>query len=155
MQVETIIFIKMYFLILEMNKINITIFHGKYRNIKILVFILASVGSVFVVRKVFKTNDKINEKYSFYESEMVDSYYREIPSELDPNFVATLTFCKHKLSDETKDGYSGTMLSLVRKGYIELDRIKSERDWKLKNIKIVVKDRLTRCRGGERTKNNK
>jgi len=51
-----------------------------------------------------------------------------------------LVFCKHKLSEKIEDGYSSIMLSLVRKGYVELEKINERSDWKPANVRIVIKD---------------
>ena len=52
-------------------------------------------------------------------------YFRDIPSNLDPTFASALVFCKHTSSKkDIKDEYAAILLSLVRKGYIELERIK-------------------------------
>ena len=42
---------------------------------------------------------------------------------MDPNFAHTLVHCKHKAPKDDSGVYSAILLSLARKGYIELDEI--------------------------------
>lgn len=114
---------------------------GNYMIAKIVVLLLLSAAAVLAVRFAFKAREKLKKKYHFYEPAMQMDYFRDIPSELDPNFAAALVFCKQKQPDDTKEGYAAVMLSLVRKGYIDLDRIRQEYDWDFNNVKIVVKYR--------------
>ena len=116
---------------------------GKYRIIKVVVFILLGAGAALTIVLVFGVDKKIKKKHVFYQPEMQMDYFREIPSELDPNFAAALVFCKHKSSQNIQDGYAATMLSLVRKGYIELDRIRPTGDWDTGNVRIIVKYKPT------------
>lgn len=116
---------------------------GIYRAVKIIVLILLSAAAVMVVLLTFGVHKKIKKKYKFYEPAVQPDYFRDIPSELDPNFAATLVFCKHKPPKDTQNGYAAVLLNLVRKGYIELDKIKAEGGWDFNNVKIVVKYRPT------------
>jgi uncharacterized membrane protein YgcG len=65
---------------------------------------------------------KLNSKYPFYTSEQIIDTYRDVPSDLDPNFASALVFCKDKKPPKEEDGaaYSAILLSLARKQYIEL-----------------------------------
>ena len=113
----------------------------KYRIIK-LIILLISLGCVFLtIVLVLNTNKRMKKKFIFYTSAMPTDYFRDIPSNLDPNFASTLVFCKHKPTDNIEDGYAAVMLSLVRKGYIELDKIRPERGWDFDNVNIIVKYR--------------
>lgn len=112
---------------------------SQYRIAKIVV-LLVCVGVVFlVVRWALGIDKKMKKKYTFYQPAMQLEYFRDIPSELDPNFAAALVFCKHKQPKDTRDGYAAVMLSLVRKGYIELEKIRGDKDWDSANVKMVVK----------------
>jgi len=111
----------------------------KFKTIKIIILVLLSSGALITIIYVFSVNKKIKNKHIFYQPAMQMDYFREIPSELDPNFAAALVFCKHKSKEDIQDGYAAVMLSLVRKGYVELDKIKSLGDWDADNVKIIVK----------------
>ena len=112
-----------------------------YMILKSIAFILLSAGTFLIVKSTSNIEKKIKKKYTFYEPAMKMDYFRDIPSELDPNFAAALVFCKHKtLTEDIEDGYAAVMLSLVRKGYIELEKINNDKDWESRNnVKIVVK----------------
>ena len=49
--------------------------------------------------------------------------FRDIPSDLDPNFAAELVFCKERESPDEGSIYSSILLSLARKKYIELEEL--------------------------------
>lgn len=95
--------------------------------------------SVIVIISTLRKDKKMRKKHKFYEPTDKPIFYRDIPSNLDPTFAAHLVFCKHKQNKDESDGYSAIMLSLVRKGYIELAKINPERGWNFYNVKIVVK----------------
>ena len=110
-----------------------------FKPIKAITFVLLLIVTVLTIKFTFGVDNKMNGKYIFYKPTMQMDYFREIPSALDPNFAATLAFCKHKPKDDIDDGYASVMLSLVRKGYIELDKINYSGDWDSKNVKIFIK----------------
>lgn len=110
---------------------------AKSAKIKILLLL---VGATFLILLyTFRHDKRMRRKYHFYESNMKTQYFRDIPSNLDPYFASALVFSKHKPMKDEANGYSAIMLSLVRKGYIELDRINPMGKWNSNNIKIVVK----------------
>ena len=110
--------------------------------IKIIVFVGSVLLSIIILKKSTKIKEKLKEHYVFYEPDMKFDYFREIPSDLDPNFAATLAFCKEKRQKQViQDGYSALMLSLVRKDYLELERINPNRGWTNNNVKIIIKSR--------------
>jgi len=100
---------------------------GIYGIAKIIVFLLLSIIAFFIIKIIILYNEKIKIRNNFYEPEMQMDYFRDIPSELDPSFARELVFSKHASTDNIKDGYAATMLSLVRKGYIDVAKIKEER----------------------------
>ena len=110
-----------------------------FRRIKIITLLLCLASAFLTIMLAFSVDKKINTKYVFYKPTAQIDYFRDIPSELDPNFAAALVFCKHKSKEDIQDGYSAVMLSLVHKGYIELDKITDSLGWVPDNIKIVVK----------------
>ncbi|MGL6202535.1 MAG: DUF2207 family protein [Lachnospiraceae bacterium] len=111
----------------------------KYRIIKLVILLLSLAFVFFTIVRILNTNKRMKKKYNFYTSSMTIDYFRDIPSNLDPNFASALVFCKHKPTDNIQDGYAAVMLSLVRKGYIELDKIRPERGWDFNNVNIIVK----------------
>ena len=96
------------------------------------------VSSLSLVLAYF-ANERIKRKYTIYKSELNIEYFRDIPSDLDPSFANILVFCKHKKKDDVGDGYAATMLSLARKGYIELEHITTTHGRDSNNYKIIVK----------------
>ena len=116
-----------------------------YKNMKIVVFCILLAGSVLVIVYTYTKDKKIRNKYVFYHPSMQMKYFREIPSNLDPIFASNLVFCKDrkKKNKHDSDGYSSLMLSLVRKGYIALERINPAGDWNSRNVKIIVKYKPT------------
>lgn len=111
-----------------------------YMLIKIVVLLICLLFSFLVLKKLLNADDKIEKKYNFYKPTMQMDYFRDIPSNLDPTFAASLAFCKNKpISSKDSDIYAAIMLSLVRKGYIELERINNQKDWDNSNVKIIIK----------------
>lgn len=47
-------------------------------------------------------------------------------------------FLNKKRKPKDGDGYSALLLSLIRKGYIELQRIDPNKDWKTNNMQLIV-----------------
>jgi len=112
---------------------------GNARTSKTIVFLIASVFTLLIALFTVTKNKRMKKKYNFYRPTMEMEYFRDIPSDLDPCFAATLVFCKHKIPNDIHNGYSAILLSLARKNYIELEKIKPEKNWDLSNEKIVVK----------------
>lgn len=110
----------------------------KYFVIKVMIFVGCSFVSILIITLVSHADSLMRKSYNFYEPTMQMDYFREIPSNLDPNFVSTFAFCKDKYKDRTENGYAAALLSLVRKHYIDLVKINSDRDWSFNNTKIVV-----------------
>lgn len=106
-----------------------------FRTAKIIVFSALSAAALLTILIALSANKKRKKKHTYYEPAMQIDYFRDIPGELDPNFAAELVFCKHKAAKGTPDGYAAVMLSLVRKGYIDL----VEEGREFKNAKIIVK----------------
>ena len=113
--------------------------HRGFETAKIVILLLSVFGALFTMFLAFRIDKRLRKKYTFYEPDMQMDYFREIPSELDPNFAAALVFCKHKYTDDVKDGYAAVLLDLVRKGYIELDTINKARGWDSGNVGIIIK----------------
>ena len=87
---------------------------------KLLVLALSIVISVIILIYALRCDARMKAKYVFFTSPMDIDYFRDIPSDLDPNFAATLVHCKHKPPSDDSGVYSAILLSLARKEYIEL-----------------------------------
>lgn len=92
----------------------------KYMAAKIVVLLLCLAGATLILIYSFRVNSRTRLKHIFYKPTMEMEYYRDIPSDLDPNFAAALVFCKHKAPKDDSGVYSAILLSLARKEYIEL-----------------------------------
>lgn len=92
----------------------------KYKIAKIIVLFLCLVISFFVFIYVSTTVKGEKAKHAFYKPAMEMKYFRDIPSDLDPNFAAALVFCKHKPKKLDSGVYSAILLSLARKNYINI-----------------------------------
>ena len=107
---------------------------------KTIMFIITIGTSVILLITAKNKDKKIRQKYNFFKpTMMMQQYFRDIPSDLDPSFAADLVFCKDNKKRNDGDAYSAILLSLVRKKYVELDRIDSTKKWTNNNIKIVIK----------------
>lgn len=92
----------------------------KYKAPKAAVFVIFTVLAGLVAFWVYYKKYKVYSKHTFYKPVMEYEYYRDIPSDLDPKFAKALVFCKHKENKDDSDVYSALMLSLARKGYIDI-----------------------------------
>ncbi len=109
----------------------------KFRNAKIIAFLILMVASGLVIAYAFTLHKRMNSKHFFCTPEMEMQYYREIPSDLDPKFATTLVFCKHKEPTDDTGIYSAILLSLARKKYIEL------REEYNNDVRITIKKKST------------
>jgi len=105
---------------------------AKYKAAKLTVFSLMLAGSVLVLIYAFRTDARMKAKHYFFQPTMEIDYYRDIPSDLDPNFAASLVFCKHKPPKDDSGVYSAILLSLARKKYIDVQELSYE------NIQITI-----------------
>lgn len=110
----------------------------KAKNNKITLFVISIIISIMIIKFVTNRDKNIKKKHNFYEPSTSMQYFRDIPSDLDPHFAATLVFSKHKHKIDIGDSYSALMLNLVRKGYIELQKIDNTKDWTFNNILLNV-----------------
>lgn len=93
----------------------------RFETAKKTVLIILSICSVLILVHAFTTRHRLRSKYVFYKPANKIKYFRDIPSDLDPNFAAFLIHCKHKPPKDDSGVYSAILLSLARKNYIELD----------------------------------
>ena len=105
---------------------------------KITVFVISVMVSVLIMYILSIITKREKKKHIFYNSSMNMQYFREIPGDLDPYFAATFACCKNKKTDLEKYCYSAIMLSLVRKKYIELQKIDQSKQWIDSNIKLLI-----------------
>lgn len=92
----------------------------KYAKIKTAIFVSLSIGAVLVLVYSFTAGSRLKSKSTFFEPAHKMDYYKEIPSDLDPNFAAALVFCKHQQNKNDSAIYSALLLSLARKRYIAI-----------------------------------
>ena len=94
---------------------------AKFETIKSITLIGCVLVGALVIFFGYNKIRALRRKYPSYKSEHEIDIYRDVPSDLDPRFAAELVFCKDK---KRKDGdaetYSAILLSLARKGYVEL-----------------------------------
>ncbi len=105
---------------------------GKYIMPKIIVFVLSSAITAFIIYKSVAVGKRMKNRHFFYEPVMKPEFFREIPSDLDPNFAASLVFCKQKPPKDDSGVYSAILLSLARKKYVKLQ------EWLDNDIKITI-----------------
>ncbi len=96
---------------------------AKAKRTKIIVFALLTLATAGILFYAFKHDRFIKKKHYFCDPITDIQYFREIPSDLDPNFAHTLVHCKHKAPKDDSGVYSAILLSLARKGYIELQEV--------------------------------
>ena len=110
----------------------------KSKRYKTYLFLASIIISSLIIWYVLNINKKMHKKHNFYKPSINFDYFREIPSNLDPNFAASLVFCKSNKKKYDNDWYSATILSLVRKKYITLQKINEASGWTFNNVKIVI-----------------
>lgn len=109
-----------------------------YKKYKRILFLGCTFLSIGIITYIYFRDKRIRKKHTIYETTQPIEYFRDIPNDLDPYFAATLVFAKDKKKPDIGDVYSAIMLSLVRKGYVELERITPNMDWIQNNILIKV-----------------
>lgn len=108
------------------------------RNQKIALFVISIISSLLIGVFVITRDKRIKKKYIFYKPSLQLDYFREIPTDIDPYFAAKLLFSKQNHKVDMGDIYASIMLNLVRKGYIELERIDNTKAWNPNNIVIKI-----------------
>ena len=87
---------------------------------KKVVFLISAILSALILTSAVRKKNRIKEKYNFYKPEVDYDFFRDIPSDLDPNFAAAFVFCKGDKPTDNSGVYSALLLSLARKKYITL-----------------------------------
>lgn len=91
-----------------------------FKLLKIGIFLVFLTISIIIGVYAFTVNKRTKKKYNFYEPTYEPEFFRDIPSDLDPNFAASLVFSKEKAPKDDSGVYSAILLSLARKEYIDL-----------------------------------
>ena len=94
-----------------------------YRSAKIVVCVICVLIAAIVIFGGIKKIADLKKRCQPYTSDQELQQYRDIPSDLDPNFAAELVFCKDKKKKDDAGVYSAILLSLARKEYIEIKEI--------------------------------
>ena len=102
-----------------------------FNTYKKVLFTASIIISIIVVYNTIKKYKTIKKKYTFYEPETKYEYFRDIPSDLDPIFASELVFMNDQFNEnkEKKEEYAAILLSLVRKKYVKISKIKEDLDW--------------------------
>lgn len=119
----------------EMDEYDLT--PSRYVFPKFCIFLVCSAGACLVIWCIQKLNKNIRRKY-FLKPEVDYTYFRDIPSDLDPYFASRLAFCKTKPNKKIEDEYAAILLSLVRKKYIALTKENSAKDYTPANTRILI-----------------
>lgn len=106
---------------------------AKYKTIKTVVFLICVAIGIYAMVYARTVKKRMSAKHTFYTPSMEVELFREIPSDLDPNFATALVFCKHQPPKDDSGVYSAILLSLARKNYIEID------EGSLGNVRIILK----------------
>ncbi len=110
---------------------------ARFKTIKTVVFLVSVVVGIYAIIYALTADKRMKSKHAFFTPSMETDLYREIPSDLDPNFAASLVFCKNKAPKDDSGVYSAILLSLARKDYIELEELS------LGEIQINIKKRTS------------
>ena len=105
---------------------------------KVTLLIISILSSILLGWFVLTRDKRLKKKHKFYKPTMNFDYFREIPSDIDPYFATKLLFSKTNHKVDMGDVYASILLNLVRKGYVELERMDPTKDWKPNNIVINV-----------------
>lgn len=92
----------------------------EYQFKKTIALVILSICSALVLAYALTAESRVTSKNFFYKPTTKYELYRDIPSDLDPKFAATLVFSKHKQPKDDSGIYSAILLSLARKKYINL-----------------------------------
>ena len=111
---------------------------NEYRTYKIIFLSISIIISILFLIFTITRDKRIRKKHNLYKPTQSMQYFRDIPSDLDPHFASTLAFLKSNHKNDVGDSYSALMLNLIRKGYIELQKIDNNKGWNFNNITINI-----------------
>lgn len=103
-------------------------------------FVGSIIGTFGVMILALFINFIVKKTNPMYKPSMHIDYFRDIPNDLDANFARKLVFAKTYTKDNIGDGYAAAMLSLVHKGYVDVEQINPSKGWSQKNVKIHVRN---------------
>ena len=89
------------------------------RNRYIGIVVCTIVLLAFIGVTIYEYKKILSDKY--VNSKRIKSLYRQIPSNLDPKFAAAFIRIKHRKKEDDVSVYAAVLLSLARKGYVELE----------------------------------
>lgn len=104
--------------------------------VKISILFLSLAASVLILVDAFTIRKRARRNHCYYTPVDKIEYFRDIPSDLDPNFASALVFCKEKPLKDDSHIYSSLLLSLVRKKYILLQEYSGD------NFLIIFPDAM-------------
>lgn len=107
---------------------------AKFRAAKIIVFVVLLAVSILILIYAFTVRTRMKSKHIFYNPSMEIDFYRDIPSDLDPNFATALVFSRDKPQKDDSGVFSAILLSLARKEYIELKELS------VNDVEIIIKN---------------
>lgn len=94
-----------------------------FRVKKLGILVLCVVCSIAVAVYCLTSGSRIRKKHTFYKANVNTDCFSGLPSDLDPVFASFLIFCRHRAAKIRPEVYSALLLSLARKGYIEIQEI--------------------------------
>lgn len=100
--------------------------------------LIICIGVSILVIYFVKHKIKSIDKNKFFKPTQDITYFRDIPSDLDPYFASKFVFCKSSKKASDNDGYSAILLSLVRKKYINIVKVDQNKDWSTRNTNIIL-----------------
>ena len=106
----------------------------KFKIAKSIVFVILMALTLYILIYTFRLKARMKSKFIFYNPTTEIDFYRDIPSDLDPNFATALVFSKHKPPKDDSGVYSAILLSLARKEYIELNERPNN------DVEIIIKN---------------
>lgn len=106
-----------------------------HKQMRMVAFTVCMVISGFVILGAVIKFARLKKRCPSINKKDIPTY-RDIPSDLDPKFAASLVFCKDKKQEDDAGVYSSLLLSLARKKYIELQEV-SDND-----VLIILKDEI-------------
>lgn len=109
--------------------------------VKLAILGLSLIGSALIIVFALSSGALVVNKYNICEPSVDIKLFRDIPSNLDPNFAAALVFARHKKPKDDSGVYSALLLSLARKKYIELRSLSGG------TVEIVIKKRPNNASG--------
>ena len=100
------------------------------------IFLYTIFATLLIIIITLAKKLTVSKRTTIYKPELNAEYFRDIPNDVDPYFAASLVFCKKSKTPDLGETLSALLLSLTRKGYIELKQINPTEKWTQSNIEI-------------------